>query len=275
MVLAEVLRRQGHQVVCLAVKDHAEPVLREICTAYAEFGLGRLGAALRFCRRQRVASVTMAGKIHKVLLFRRLYWLRHLPDWRCFRTFFPHFVSRSRDRRDDTLLGAIVAAFAEEGIKVIPATDFLPEVLVPQGVLSRRRPSRAEAKDIEFGWTAAKAIGRLDIGQTVVVKGQAVLAVEAIEGTDACIRRAGELCPSGGLVVVKVAKPRQDMRFDVPTIGLGTMESLAAAGGRVLAVEADRTILIDQAEVLEFANRHGIAVVSLREGMCQTAADAA
>ena len=191
VVLAEVLRRQGRRVVCLAVKDHADPVLREVCDAYAEFGLGQLGAALRFCRRQRVTTVTMAGKIHKVVLFRRFFWWRHFPDWRCLRTFFPHFVTRSRDRRDDTLLGTIVAAFAAEGITMVPATDFLPEVLVPYGILSRRRPSRAEAKDIEFGWTAAKELGRLDIGQTVVVKGQAVLAVEAIEGTDECIRRAG------------------------------------------------------------------------------------
>jgi len=130
-------------------------------------------------------------------------------------------------------------------------------------VVTDRQPTASQWKDIEFGWTLAKEMGRLDIGQSVAVKDRAVMAVEAIEGTDLCIRRAGELCKTGGFTVVKVAKPQQDMRFDVPTIGMGTMESMNAAGGKVLAVEADRTIIVDEPAVMSYANRHKIAIVSL------------
>lgn len=263
LVVAQALQKQGRRVVILGIKEHADPALRACGDAYKEVGLGKLGAAIRYFRREGVTTATMAGKIHKVRLFQRFYLLKHFPDWRCFRTFFPHFLAHTKDRKDDTLLGAVIDAFAEDGIRFAPATDFAPELLVPPGPLSQRRPSRSELKDIEFGWRMAKEIGRMDIGQSVVVKGQAVLAVEAIEGTDQCIRRAGELCPAGGFTVVKVAKPQQDMRFDVPTIGIGTLRSLLDAGGRVLAVEAGKTILIDQPEVLEFANQHGLVIVSL------------
>jgi hypothetical protein len=148
-----------------------------------------------------------------------------------------------------------------------PATDFAPQLLAPPGQLTRRAPSASERQDIEFGWTLAKELGRLDIGQSVAVKGRAVIAVEAVEGTDACIRRAGELCPQGGFTVVKVAKPQQDMRFDVPTIGLGTIQSLIAAGAKVLAIEAGKTIVVDRNEVVALADKHGLTIVS-RESPC-------
>jgi hypothetical protein len=186
-----------------------------------------------------------------------------LPDWRSIRTFYPHFLAMHKDRRDDTLLGAIVEAFGADGITLGPATDYAPELLVKPGCLTDRRPSAAQETDIQFGWRLAKEMGRLDVGQSVAVKDRAALAVEAIEGTDACIQRAGTLCRAGGFTVVKVAKPQQDMRFDVPTIGLGTLDAMVAAGARVLAVEAGRTIMIDQAEVIAQANRHKLIVVAL------------
>jgi DUF1009 family protein len=134
---------------------------------------------------------------------------------------------------------------------------------VKPGCLSRCQPSAGQLKDIEFGWKLAKELGRLDVGQSVAVKGRSPLAVEAIEGTDLCIQRAGQLCTAGGFTLVKVAKPQQDMRFDVPTIGLGTLEALVAAGGRVLAIEAGRTIIIDEPEVIAYADRHKLVVVAL------------
>jgi DUF1009 family protein len=264
IVVAETLRKQGRKVITLGIKDHADPLLRELSDSYKEVGLGKVGTALRYFHRHGVTSATMAGKIYKVRLFQRFYVLKHLPDWRGFRLFFPHFVARTKDCQDDTLLGVVVRTFAAEGIHFAPATDFAPELLVNHGILSQREPSRSEWKDIQFGWRLAKEIGRIDIGQSVAVKGLAVIAVEAIEGTDQCIRRAGELCPVGGFTVVKVAKPKQDMRFDVPTIGVGTLQSLAKAGGRVLAVEANKTILVDQPEVIQFANQHGLVLVALQ-----------
>ena len=262
-IVARGLRSQGHRVVCVGIRAHTDERLRSECDAFQEVGLGQLGRAIRFFRRHHVQNATMAGKIHKVLLFQRLFWVKHFPDWECVRTFFPHFVAQTVDRKDDTMLTAVVDAFARWGITFAPATQFLPELLVHVGTLSRRRPSSAELNDIRFGWQLAKELGRLDVGQSVAVKGRAALALEAVEGTDLCIRRAGELCPAGGFTVVKVAKPKQDMRFDVPTIGVGTLQSLFSAGGRVLAVEAARTILIDEPEVIAFANRHGLTVVSI------------
>jgi DUF1009 family protein len=211
----------------------------------------------------------MAGKFHKVKLFEPWVWFKHLPDWRALRRFAPHFIFNSRDRKDDTLLAALVDEFAADGIAFQPATNYLPELLVKLGQLTARGPSSRERKDIAFGWKLAREMGRLDVGQSVVVKGQAALAIEAIEGTDECIRRAGILCDAGEFTVVKVAKPQQDMRFDVPTIGLGTLRSMVAAGGRVLAIEAEKTIVIDRPEVVRFADEHGLCVVAVNEELAE------
>jgi UDP-2,3-diacylglucosamine hydrolase len=264
LAVAEALRRQGCEVYCLGTIGHADPALAEICNDFRWSGVAKFGGALRYFHRHGVTEVTMVGKIFKVRLFERWRWLRNLPDLRTIRMFLPHFWTRQKDCRDDSLLGAIVEEFAAEGIHFAPPTDYAPELLVNEGQLTGRGPTAWQRKDIEFGWKIAKEMGRLDIGQSVAVKDQAVLAVEAVEGTDECIRRAGVLCRAGGFTVVKVAKPQQDMRFDVPTIGLGTVETLQAAGGKVLAVEAGRTIFLDQSEVVEYADRHGLVIVALR-----------
>src|SRR5262249_44109714 len=167
------------------------------------------------------------------------------------------------DKKDDSLLLGVIAEFERDGMSFASALDFCPELLVNRGVLTRRRPSAAELKDVEFGWRLAKEMGRLDVGQTVAVKELAALAVEAIEGTDRCIERAGKYCRSGGWTLVKVAKPQQDMRFDVPTIGTSTIETLRQAGARVLAIEAGKTILLDQEEVIALADRYGLSIVAL------------
>ena len=265
MAVAETLRRQGCEVYCLGTIGHADPALAEVCDDFRWLGLAKFGSAIRYFRRHGVTEVTMVGKIFKVRLFERWRWLRNVPDLRTIRMFLPHFFTRKRDCRDDSLLGTVVEEFASEGIRFMPITDCAPELLVREGQLTRRGPTAWQQKDIEFGWKMAKEMGRLDIGQSVAVKDQAVLAVEAVEGTDECIRRAGKLCPLGGFTLVKVAKPQQDMRFDVPTIGLGTLETLCAAGGKVLAVDAGRTILLDQDAVLEFADRAGLVIVAMTD----------
>jgi DUF1009 family protein len=187
-------------------------------------------------------------------------------------TFWPHFVTRRRSWQDDSFLGAIVDAFAAGGITMKPATDYVPNLLAQSACLTVRSPTAAQRDDIEFGWRLAKEMGRLDVGQSVAVKDRSPLAIEAVEGTDECIRRAGSLCKAGGFTVVKVAKPQQDMRFDVPTIGIGTLRAMAQAGGRVLAIEAGRTIIIDEPEVVEFANHHKLVVVALDGTAVQQAA---
>ena len=264
VVVARTLKQSGHQVYCLGVKDHADPKLAEICDHFAWQGLAKLGAAIRYYRRHGVQQATMAGKIHKVRLYQPWLWLKHIPDWQMIKTFYPHFIAHTEDRRDDTLLGTLVQAFGKEGISFEPATDLIPELLVKEGLVAGRPLTAPQQKDVDFGWQMAKQMGQFDIGQCVCIKDQSVLAVEAVEGTDQCIARAGELCASGGFTVVKVAKPQQDMRFDVPTIGLGTLQTMISAGARVLAIEADKTILLDESAVRALAEKHKIAIVAIR-----------
>jgi UDP-2,3-diacylglucosamine hydrolase len=265
ILVAEALREQNYKISCLAVVDHADPALRELCDDFHWIGLAKLGGAIRFFRRTGVRQATMAGKFHKVLMYEPRIWLRHLPDWTFLKTFYRHILKRDRDRKDDTLLGALADAFAAEGITFHPATDYAPELLVKPGQIAGRPPSASQDKDIEFGWGIAKQMGGLDIGQSICIKDCSVLAVEAIEGTDACIHRAGQLCPNGGFTVVKVAKPRQDMRFDVPTVGVRTLRTRVAAGGRVLAIEGGRTILLDDDEFRTYAADHKLSIVALAD----------
>jgi hypothetical protein len=266
LLVAEALRQRDYLVACLGIGGHADRALADICHHFHCTGLARMGAHIRFFRRHGVRVATMAGKIHKILLFRRGYLCRHLPDLKCIRTFFPHFIRQSKDRSDDSLLASAVRGYVRSGIEIKPATDLVPELLVKYGQLSGNRLNSHQRKDVEYGWRLAKHLGWLDVGQTIVIKSRAVLAVEAIEGTDQCIRRAGQLCPSGGFTVVKVAKPQQDMRFDVPTIGVGTVETMHESGANLLAIEADKTIIIDQPAVVRLASQCGISIVAIREG---------
>ncbi|MFM7243520.1 MAG: LpxI family protein [Planctomycetaceae bacterium] len=265
VAVAEAIRERGGRTAILSIRDHADAALAPLADVHGDVGVAEIGAAVAFFRQAGARRATMAGKIHKAKIFARGAWLRHLPDWTGLATFWPHFVTRRRDNRDDSLLGAIAAAFDAFGVAICPATDFAPNLLAADGVLAGPPPTPLQLADVAFGWRLAKELGRLDIGQTVVVKNRAPLALEAIEGTDECIRRAGRLCPSGGMTVVKVAKPQQDLRFDMPTIGVGTLESLAAAGATVLAIEAGRTILIDEAEFTAAARRLGVSVVSCHD----------
>jgi len=265
VAVAEAVRRHGGRTAILAIRDHADAALEPLADTHGHVGVAEIGAAVAFFRRHGVRRATMAGKIHKAKIFGTRAWRRHLPDWTGLRTFWPHFVSQHRDNRDDSLLGAIAAAFDAAGVAICPATDFAPELLAVAGVLAGPPLTGRGRSDVEFGWRLAKELGRLDIGQTVVVKNRAPMALEAIEGTDECIRRAGRLCPGGGMVVVKVAKPQQDLRFDMPTIGVGTLASLAAAGAGVLAIEAGRTILVDAPAIAATAAAHGITIVSCHD----------
>jgi DUF1009 family protein len=275
VAVAEAVRRRGGRTAILSIRDHADAALEPLADHHGFVGVAEIGKAIGFFKQHGCRRATMAGKIHKTKLFARQAWLRHFPDWTGLKTFWPHFVSRRRDNRDDSLLGAITAAFDAAGVRICPATDLAPELLAAGGVLAGRPLTKQQLNDVIFGWQLAKELGRLDIGQTVVVKNRAPLALEAIEGTDECIRRAGRLCAAGGMVVVKVAKPQQDLRFDMPTIGIGTLQSLRAAGASVLAIEAGKTILVDAADLADFALRSGIAVVSFFDDAGRPAIDAA
>jgi DUF1009 family protein len=259
ILFAEKARHLGLPVVCVGIRDEAAPELIPLVQKFHWAGLARLGRMIRCFKSEGAEQIVMAGKIQKVKMNASFRLLRYIPDWRMIRAWF---FGRRRDNKDDTILLALIDEFARDGMSFSSALDFCPELLVKSGILTKRAPSTKEDADIHFGWTLAKEMGRLDVGQSVAVREQAVLAVEAIEGTDQAILRAGRLCPRGGFVVVKVAKPQQDMRFDVPTIGCQTIESMRQAGARVLAVEAARTIIIDEEQTVALADHYGITIVA-------------
>ena len=261
IAFAQKARSLGLPIVCLGIRGEASPELVSLVERFYWTRPTQLGRMIRSFKREGVEQVVMAGKVHKAnLLHRPWKLLTLLPDWR---TLYWWFFRKRRDNRDDTLLLSMIDEFARDGLRFESALTLCPELLVNPAILTRRPPTAREERDIVFGWELAKEMGRLDVGQSVAVKERSVLAVEAIEGTDRAILRAGELCRAGGFVVVKTAKPQQDMRFDVPTIGCNTVESLHRAGGRVLAIEAGKTIVLDQEQTLALANRYGITIIAL------------
>jgi DUF1009 family protein len=259
VAFAEKARQLGIPVVCVGIRGEAAPDLIGLVDRFYWTGIARLGRMIRCFKRERVEQIVMAGKVKKTRMYEPFRFLRYIPDWRMLQYWFKR---ARRDNKDDSLLLGLIDEFAADGMTFASALDFCPELLVNAGVWTRRGLSPAEEQDVAFGWELAREMGRLDVGQSVAVREKAVLAVEAIEGTDRAILRAGELCPRGGFTVVKVAKPQQDMRFDVPTIGTATIETMKQAGARVLAVEDDRTILLDREATIGLADRYGITIVA-------------
>jgi UDP-2,3-diacylglucosamine hydrolase len=266
ILFAEAARRQGLPVACVGIRYEAPEELRDLCDSFQLIGVSKLGAMIRAFKRQGVERIVMAGKVTKNVMYTPWRIVQLCPDLRMLHMWYR---TCRADKRDDTILLSVIAEFARDGMTFDSALDYCPELLVKDGILTRRAPTAAERQDIEFGWTLAKEMGRLDVGQSVAVKERAALAVEAIEGTDRCIERAGQFCKAGGWTLVKVAKPQQDMRFDVPTIGTSTVENLHKAGARVLAIEAGKTIVIDQPEVVALADRYGLTIIALPSGSGQ------
>jgi DUF1009 family protein len=260
ILFAEAAKRQGLKVACVGIRYEAPEVLAELCDSYQVVGVTKLGGMIRAFKKQGAGRIVMAGKVTKNVMYTPMRIVRLWPDYRMFRMWYGALRA---DKRDDSILLGVIAEFEKDGMSFASALDYCPELLVKKGILTRRKPTDAEWKDVEFGWGLAKEMGRLDVGQSVAVKEQAAIAVEAIEGTDRCIERAGILCRAGGWTLVKVAKPQQDMRFDVPTVGVSTIENLHKAKAKVLAIEADKTIVIDQPEVIALADRYGLAIVAV------------
>jgi DUF1009 family protein len=260
LAFADKARKLGIPVVCVGLRDLASPELATRVRQFHWCGVGKLGRMIRLFKHAGVRRFVMAGKVMKsAIMYSPWRVFNLMPDWRLVRMWY----RRRPDNRDDTLLLRLIDEFARDGIRCESALDICPELLVPSGLLTRRKTTAREEEDIRFGWALAREMGRLDVGQSVAVKERAVLAVEAIEGTDSAIRRAGALCNRKDFVVVKVAKPHQDMRFDVPTVGCSTIKTMREAGGRVLAIEAGKTIVLDLAETVALADRHGITIVAI------------
>lgn len=254
LLFAEAARSRGKKVVAVGHLSDSPPELEQAVDVLCWVKLGQLGRIISFFRQHGVREAVFAGTITKTRIFRDV-----LPDFKGLSLW-----NKIDVRQDDAILRAVAGVLEQEGITILASTCYLDHLLFPRGILTRRKPSAGEMEDIRFGWRTAREIGRLDIGQCVVVRDRVVMAVEAIEGTDAAIRRGGELAGSGA-VAVKVKKPGQDFRFDLPATGVGTIETLAEVGGRVLAVEAGQSLVFDRTEMVAAADRANIAVIGLAE----------
>jgi len=253
VVFADAARRRGVEVVAVAHRGETAPELVHYVHAIAWVQPGQLQALIDALRAFDVSRAVMVGGIAKPRLFREI-----MPDARALQA-----IARIGGQlRDDALLRGLADELDAEGIRIVPSTTYLDEIVPAAGVLSTRAPTEQEWADIRYGFQVVKVIGRFDIGQSVVVRGGTVMAVEGIEGTDATIRRAGTLV-NGDIVVVKATKPIQDLRFDLPAIGPETIRTLAEVRGRALAIEAGRTIVLDRAQTLALADEAKIAVVAV------------
>jgi DUF1009 family protein len=252
IIFAQQAKREGFAVIAVAHRGETLPEIESVVDAITWIYVGQLGKMIRCFHRAGVSEAVMAGGIRKVKLLENFR-----PDLRGAK-----FLARMRKRDDDALLRGVAEELEREGIKILDSTLCLSQIIPAEGVLTRIEPTPVQWEDIRLGLRVAKEIGRLGIGQTVVVKSGVILAVEAIEGTDAAIQRGGGLAKSG-CVVVKVSKPNQDLRFDVPAVGVETIKSIRAVGGAALAVEAGKTILLEMDELLKQADDNRIAVVAV------------
>ena len=266
VLTAQGIRATGRRVACVALRHQCEADLAACCDTFATAGIVQLGRWIRLMRRWGVNEAVMVGRVTKARMYDPLRILRLLPDWRAARLWYRKL---RHDRRNDALLTAVADELAGAGITLIDSTKYIPEHLAQLGVMTRCQPTGQQLADIEFALPIIRQIGALDVGQSIAVKEREIIAVEAIEGTDAMIRRAGELCRSGHWSLVKVAKPNQDMRFDVPAVGTHTITAMKQCSAACLAVEANKVILMDKSQLLEAADQGGIAVVGVGTGSDQ------
>lgn len=251
LIVADAAKAKGLRVVAVAHRGETDRLLTEKVDEIEWINLGQLGHLINALKKRGVHQAIMAGTINKRRMFENVR-----PDLRGLT-----LMSKIAVFHDDNILRALAEELAKEGIKIVSSTFYLPELFVPSGCLTRRKPSKEEEEDIRFGWRIAKELGRLDIGQCVVVRKKTVVALEAIEGTDAAILRGGSLAKEGA-VVVKVSKPAQDLRFDLPTVGIETLRTMLRAKSFVLVIEAGKTLMFDQEEMISFADNEGICIVS-------------
>ncbi len=253
-LVLEAAHAQGRPVTVVAIKDEAEPALVAAAEARGAtlhwVSLGQLGKVISVLKAASITEAVMAGQVKHVKIFSDF-----MPDLTLLSV-----IRRLTSKNPDSLIAAVADVMQEKGIGLLDSTAFLSPLLAGEGVLTRRAPDAREEGDLAFGYAQADAVAGLDIGQTIVVKDRAVVAVEAMEGTDATIARAGQLAGAGA-VVVKVAKPKQDMRFDVPVVGVATIEMMTAAGATAISIDAGKTLVMDGQKFYDAADAAGIAVI--------------
>lgn len=250
-MVADSARNQGFSVIAVAFEGEADPTLTDSVDKIVWIKLGQLGKLIKAFKNNNIKKALMAGTITKRKMFDKVR-----PDLRGLT-----FISKFAVFHDDNILRALADELAAEDIEIISSTSCLPEIIARKGCLTKRKPRKEEKTDIRIGWNIAKELGRLDIGQCVVIKRKTVLALEAIDGTNETILRGGKIAGKDA-VVVKVSKPNQDMRFDVPSIGLETIKVMSRVHASTLAIEAGKTLIFDQTDMIELANKSGISVIA-------------
>jgi DUF1009 family protein len=251
ILAAEAARKRGLIVTAVAFEGEADPKINEIAHDTEWIGLGQLGKLIKAFKKRGVSKALMAGTISKGKMFSNIK-----PDLKGLA-----FLSKFAIFHDDNILRSLATELLNEGIEIVSSTIYLPELLAPELCFTKRKPSGEEERDIKIGWRVAKELGRLDIGQCVIVRDRTVLALEAIDGTNATILRGGRLAGEKA-VVVKVSKPDQDLRFDVPSVGLETVEAMVAVKAAVLAIEAGKTLVFDREKMVDLADRNKISIIS-------------
>jgi DUF1009 family protein len=249
-LVLEGARSQGLEMAVIALKEEAAPELAELASRIHWVSLGELSKAIDLMHAEGVTHAVMAGQVKHNKIFSSIR-----PDWKLAKLLFS-----LPKKNTDSLIGAVARVLEDEGIQLVDSTLFLKPLVPEAGVLTRRSPNEREASDIAYGLDLARNIAAMDIGQTIVISDRACVAVEAMEGTDETIARAARLAAGKALVVIKVSKPGQDMRFDVPVIGLSTIEHMSSSGATALAIDAARTLLFDREKLIELANAKGIAI---------------
>ena len=253
VIIAKDARERGYKVITVALENLASQEMDSVSDEIRWVNPGKFGELIDTLKKHQIKEAIMAGKVPKSLLYKS----KITPDLRAVKLLFS-----IRDKSDDAILNAIAKELAGEGIEIIDTTKFSPHLLTPDGCLTKKKPDEEQWKDIEFGWKIAREIGKLDIGQTVVIKGRAVMAIEAIEGTDEAILRGGKWAGDGA-VVVKVSKPQQDMRLDVPAVGLDTLKSMEKVNAKVLALEAHRSMIVGRDTAIKEADSAGIVIIGI------------
>jgi UDP-2,3-diacylglucosamine hydrolase len=260
MLVARGARAAGLRTVAIGLKGSVWPELAGEVDVFRTVGLTRLGSWMRELRRNDVDETIMVGRVRKAQLYSRWSYVQYVPDLRTLRLFLTRI---RKDKRDQTLLLSLCDALADEGFPLSDSTKYCADQLATAGVMGQRQPSAGQWEDARFGFDLCNTVSRLQIGQAIAIADRNVVAVEALEGTDRMIARAGELCRRGGWTLIKVANTHADMRIDVPTVGVQTVEKLKAAGGVCMVLTPGKVIMLDKQKVLETADRLGVAVIGL------------
>jgi len=261
LLVARGIRAAGHRIACIGLHDHFHADLPSQCDTFHRAGVLQIGRWIRLMRAAGARDAVMVGRVKKATMYRPLQLLRQMPD---LRTVLLYYQRLRFDRRSPALLAAVADELASSGVHLMDSTHFIPDHIACEGIMGRTAPSAVQQRDIDFGWPILCSVANLGIGQAITVRDCDVIAVEAMEGTDATIDRTAVICKRVGWTMLKTTHDSHDLRTDVPTVGVQTVERIAAAGGRVLALGAGRVIMLERDRVIAAADRLGVAIIGIR-----------